>query len=104
MTVHKSPPTWAIFAGKGAAGTAAADHPPRRLDGAAAIAERIRAMVSASTYATEQVPGGVHVTVSIGVAGLDASAQDTAGDLLARADAALYQAKRAGKDRVVLSG
>jgi len=85
----------------GAVGTT--DHPPRRLDGAAAIAERIRAMVSASTYATEQVPGGVHVTVSIGVAGLHGSAQDTAGDLLARADAALYRAKRAGKDRVVLS-
>jgi two-component system cell cycle response regulator len=40
------------------------------------------------------------VTASLGVATLPGSAQDAAG-LVAAADDALYQAKRAGKNRTV---
>jgi predicted signal transduction protein with EAL and GGDEF domain len=49
-----------------------------------------------------QLPGDGEVTVSIGVA---ACGEDvvTHSDLVEKADAALYQAKRSGKDRVVVA-
>jgi diguanylate cyclase (GGDEF)-like protein len=77
---------------------------PLRPDGAMAIAERIRAMVAASTYAVDVVPGGVRVTVSIGIAGWDEDPSFGAGDLVDRADQSLYAAKGAGKDRCVVYG
>jgi GGDEF domain-containing protein len=77
---------------------------PLRPDGALAIGERIRAMVAASTYAVDVVPGGVRVTVSIGIAGWDEDPSFGAGDLVDRADQALYAAKGAGKDRCVVYG
>jgi diguanylate cyclase (GGDEF)-like protein len=48
--------------------------------------------------------GGVTVvqTVSIGVASWDES--ETADDLVHRADLAMYEAKRLGRNRVVASG
>jgi hypothetical protein len=66
------------------------------------IAERIRAHISQlPIYATggagsERVP----VTVSIGVAALDAGSRRELNDLLAAADAALYRAKASGRDQV----
>ncbi len=65
--------------------------------GAVEVAERIRARL-----AEEQVAGG-RLTLSIGVAEFPASGE---GDeaLIAAADAALYQAKREGRDRVVADG
>jgi diguanylate cyclase (GGDEF)-like protein len=65
---------------------------------AAQLAERLRAHI-------EQVfsgPAGLHVTASIGVAGLPEHATDAAG-LVAAADTALYAAKRAGRNRVLLA-
>ena len=59
---------------------------------AAGIAERLRAAIAAT-------PGEPTVTASIGVA--TASIGTTPADLLAAADAALYDAKRSGRDRVV---
>lgn len=47
----------------------------------------------------EEIMDGV--TVSIGVNALDGSTEDSAEALLARADAALYQAKSSGRNRVV---
>jgi diguanylate cyclase (GGDEF)-like protein len=70
---------------------------------AAAAAERLRAAV-----ATTPMPHGERLTVSAGVA-FSTDATQTAPDaealsrLLVRADAALYEAKRAGRDRVVLA-
>lgn len=72
--------------------------------GALGVAERIRATVGASTYATEATPNGVQVTVSIGVACMEPGEPCTANELIARADEALYTAKRRGKDRVVAYG
>ena len=61
--------------------------------GAMTIAERLRAAVASSKLVAE-----ARVTVSLGVAELQAD--DTAESWLQRADAALYDAKRAGRNRV----
>ena len=62
-------------------------------------AEQVRDAVSAMSveHRREQLP---HVTVSIGLAAFPAHAT-TADALLRHADAALYLAKTAGRDRVV---
>jgi diguanylate cyclase (GGDEF)-like protein len=59
------------------------------LDDARVLADRLRAVV----------PGGA--TVSIGVAAWDG--QETAEELVARADSALYAAKEGGRDRYVIA-
>ena len=61
---------------------------------AAAIAEQLRAAIAATPLA------GVGVTMSFGVAGSDGEGFDGPA-VLAAADAALYAAKAAGRDRVV---
>jgi diguanylate cyclase (GGDEF)-like protein len=58
------------------------------------VAERIRSRVAAETFE------GGKVTVSIGLAECPPHG-DTPEDLIASADAAMYQAKAAGRDRVV---
>jgi diguanylate cyclase (GGDEF)-like protein/PAS domain S-box-containing protein len=64
---------------------------------AMALAERLRAMVGSALIS---VPGGtLVVTASIGVA--TALPGEPADDVLARADAALFTAKRAGRNRAV---
>ena len=74
--------------------------PDTRLSDAERIAERIRAHVSGAPF---RVAGGAElltVTISIGVsATLDAD--DTPDALLQRADAAVYEAKAAGRNKVV---
>jgi diguanylate cyclase (GGDEF)-like protein len=68
------------------------------LDGAVALAERIREAIAALRIRPRD--GGVlTVTASLGVASLDPDAPNSE-DLLGAADAALYRAKRAGKNRV----
>ena len=64
---------------------------------AALVAERIRARV-----ASEEFAGG-RMTLSVGVAECP-SHGDTPETLIASADAALYEAKGAGRDRVVAAG
>jgi diguanylate cyclase (GGDEF)-like protein len=70
--------------------------PGSRLDGAAAIAERIRSRIAEQHPPLPPIPP---VSVSIGVAQLRAGEVETA--LVERADRALYIAKRGGKNRVV---
>jgi diguanylate cyclase (GGDEF)-like protein len=75
------------------------------LDSAAFVAERIRASIAGTLISlTQEVR--LSVTVSIGVACLDpeqaaGEPELVARDLLARADGALYQAKAAGRNRVI---
>ena len=63
-------------------------------DPAKETAERIRKQVRAEQFEAESV------TISIGVAEYP-SQGDTAKSVIGQADAALYEAKRAGRDRVV---
>ena len=63
---------------------------------AMAVAEKIRAAIADTAF-----PGPGRLTVSIG-ASLWQPADPDGGSLIARADAALYQAKAAGRNRVVL--
>lgn len=66
-------------------------------DGAAAVAESLREGVSGTPIAADGME--LHVTISIGVAAWTGQELD---DLVARADHALYSAKAAGRDRVVV--
>ncbi len=66
---------------------------------ATTLAERIRAAIDA--LRVEVGSGAIRVTVSIGAAVLDEQGRvDEVDDLLGRADARLYVAKRAGRNRV----
>jgi diguanylate cyclase (GGDEF)-like protein len=68
--------------------------PGHDLAAAAVTAEAVRAGIAAGR------PGGLDVTISMGVAACTASQSDVA-QLLAAADGALYAAKRAGRNRVL---
>jgi len=70
-------------------------------EAAAAVAERIRVAVAAALV-TAADGSRVSGTVSIGVAGYPRSASDE-DSLFRSADAALYDAKRHGKDRVFIA-
>jgi diguanylate cyclase len=71
-------------------------------DEAPALAERIRAAVAAEPMVPHTVAEPVRVTVSCGVAGSNEVPHE-ADPLLALADAALYHAKRNGRDRIEIS-
>ena len=76
--------------------------PQTRAVDAFRIAERVRSHIAqlpiyaGSATGSERVP----VTVSIGVAALDAGSRRELTELLAAADAALYRAKASGRDQV----
>ena len=74
--------------------------PNTGFEGAAAIAERIRAAVAALGIEHCAAPVGRSVTVSVGGA---VASGCSGADLLAAADAALYAAKRAGRDRFTMT-
>ena len=65
---------------------------------AQALAERVREATVRLALPNARAPGQ-QLTVSIGVATTDV-ADATAQDMMARADAQLYAAKRAGRNRV----
>ena len=72
--------------------------PRADLEAAVAVAERMRRAVEAARL-PHTLTGGT-VTVSVGVASSLPSTKDRRNELLAGADAALYEAKRAGRNCV----
>jgi diguanylate cyclase (GGDEF)-like protein len=76
--------------------------PQTRAVDAFRIAERIRSVIAGLPIIAPGATGGerVHVTVSIGVAALDAGSKREYAELMAAADAALYRAKGCGRDQV----
>lgn len=71
--------------------------PDTDLDGARVVAERVRQTISERQIETGD--SAVHVTASIGIATLEADDQSPE-NLIERADAALYAAKHAGRNRI----
>ncbi|WP_202814974.1 GGDEF domain-containing protein [Aureimonas ureilytica] len=64
------------------------------------IAETIRARIAALGLAHDLSPEWGIVTASLGVVSTEGNERETAQSLLARADALLYRAKEAGRNRV----
>lgn len=67
---------------------------------AAIVAERLRSMVESRPFSLRGHPSGLQVTASIGVATIGPGIE-TPEQLIKQADRALYQAKNAGRNRVV---
>ena len=74
--------------------------PENDLDGARNAAERLRQCVAEAPFDT--LRGPLTITISLGVAALTAPCPELP-DLLNQADAAMYAAKAAGRNRVVMS-
>ncbi len=70
---------------------------------AAAVAERVRRLVAERAFEAEGTSEPVRVTVSVGVAAYPEHGEDHRR-VLDQADAALYRAKKAGKNRVWREG
>jgi diguanylate cyclase (GGDEF)-like protein len=87
------------------AGTRGGVEPPApgHRDGAEQVAERIRARVADTRFTAADGSALPPLTVSIGVAVFPVRTSSPE-DLVGHADAALYAAKRAGKDRVETYG
>jgi diguanylate cyclase (GGDEF)-like protein len=66
------------------------------------VAEKLRRAVASATMPGPEGQPPLSVTISVGVATLGADAQEVAG-LIERADAALYEAKRLGRNRVAMA-
>ena len=67
---------------------------------AAAVAERIRASVEAARFLVEA--GELAVTLSVGISTQPGGEQRSIDELLREADAALYESKREGRNRITL--
>jgi diguanylate cyclase (GGDEF)-like protein len=73
--------------------------PGGSLDSAAELAERLREAI-----ASEPLAQGVRATMSFGVCASEHGHTFDYASVFARADAALYEAKRSGRDRVCMAG
>ena len=77
--------------------------PQQTIESAAAVAERVRHTVEDLGIShPDGTPAGV-ITLSVGVVASHPGDGRTSDDLLRQADAALYGAKAAGRNRVVLT-
>lgn len=72
--------------------------PETNLKSASRVAERLRQSIMNDSFPTDA--GALRVTISLGVA--EAKESDTLHTLIERADVALYKAKDAGRNRVML--
>jgi diguanylate cyclase (GGDEF)-like protein len=78
--------------------------PQTGLEGAYEFAERVRQRIERLQIPLVDGDGTLRVTASFGVASLPDSAKIDKDALIAAADAALYRAKRSGKNRTVKAG
>jgi two-component system cell cycle response regulator len=74
--------------------------PESEPDIALRVAERLRKIIGDTPFDVDVTDGPLQITISVGIA-YTRSAADTPETLLARADEALYMAKRGGRNRVV---
>jgi diguanylate cyclase len=72
--------------------------PSTPVDGAAMLAESIRAIIEAQRIRSEDATEPLKVTVSMGVSRYRAG--EPVADFIERSDAALYESKKAGRNRV----
>ena len=77
--------------------------PETNANGAEIMAERLRQAIEAFAFPGEERIPGERLTVSGGIASYPADARSR-GELIERADMALYRAKAAGRNRVCLFG
>jgi len=75
--------------------------PQTTLEGARSQAQRLLEVLRSTKY--PGMPAKARITVSVGVAVLDVETMDNSDALVAQADVALYEAKRLGKNRVVVA-
>lgn len=75
--------------------------PDSNLKSSAVVADRIRSQIEMTSIQTTSGP--IRATVSAGIA-VRSLEPETLQSLLSRADAALYEAKASGRNRVQLSG
>ncbi len=73
--------------------------PESALDAALCVGERIRSMVEKHDFVFENQ--SFHITISLGIAAITDAASLTPSELIRLADERLYQAKRAGRNRIV---
>ena len=72
-------------------------------EGACQVAERIRQAIAGLAIPHADSTTGDHVTISLGIAAADKQAATSPEELINAADAALYQAKRGGRNRCVMA-
>lgn len=75
--------------------------PDTPVDMAAAVAERLRSIIEGAPF-TLRSGRELHITASLGIA-TNAQSVETPEALMRQADMALYEAKTAGRNRVVAS-
>ncbi|MGD1701865.1 diguanylate cyclase domain-containing protein [Dapis sp. BLCC M229] len=77
--------------------------PNTNIEGGFTIAEFIRQAIASLFIPHAQSEVSQFVTLSLGVASIIPTLEDTAEDLIGLSDEALYEAKRQGRDRVICS-